>query len=244
MRALLGTVQPASNGLIERAAQAVKDYVTHEHPTWEDLHCLNLASWMGERMGVVLRRLVDAETRAARYRLAWRLAYQRSIARAGAADRASGRLTQAQEALQQSVFTILAYQMTQATIRETTLREAARTVRQKHSTMPHEARERIGDGVLLAALVLDEAADLAADATPDTDAAPLRTALQARIDDVLTKAAGTGTMPSLDFPAVRQYLAVTIVAGLLGEKDTRDGSQPPAGASTPTTSPRGPDGSA
>jgi hypothetical protein len=231
--AQLGKVQPATTGLLQQMAETVQARVVHEHPKWEDLYCLNLTSWLGERVAPVLRRLVDAESRAGRYRIAWKLAHQRAIARGSAADRASGRLAQAQEALQQCVITILAYQMSHAQIRESTLREAVRTVRQKHQSMPQQTRERIGEGVLLAALVLDDAADCVADTTPDTDAAPLEAVLKAHIYDVLATAADTGTVPALKLAAVRQHLAATIAAGLLGEKDTRPGSQPAAGGSTP-----------
>lgn len=63
--ALIGDAKPATTGLVQQTAKSVHDRAVHEHPTWEDLYCLNLVSWMGERMGPVLRRLLDAEARVA-----------------------------------------------------------------------------------------------------------------------------------------------------------------------------------
>ncbi|MFD9192931.1 hypothetical protein ACFWCA_32555 [Streptomyces phaeochromogenes] len=60
--ALIGGTKPATTGLVAHLAKAVHDVREHEHPKWEDLYCLNLTSFMGERMGPVLRRLIDAET--------------------------------------------------------------------------------------------------------------------------------------------------------------------------------------
>ncbi|MFH9826764.1 hypothetical protein [Streptomyces bobili] len=60
---LIGEAKPATAGLVASLAKAVHDVRVHEHPTWEDLYCLNLTSFMGERMGPVLRRLLDAEAR-------------------------------------------------------------------------------------------------------------------------------------------------------------------------------------
>jgi hypothetical protein len=65
---LIGDVKPATARLVEQLAQSIRDRREHEHPTWEDLYCLNLTSWMGERMGPVLRRLLDAEERVERRR--------------------------------------------------------------------------------------------------------------------------------------------------------------------------------
>ncbi|MFH9014009.1 hypothetical protein ACH4C6_21840 [Streptomyces sp. NPDC017943] len=62
---LIGDARPATARLVQHMAQAVHDRATHEHPAWEDLYCLNLVSWLGERMAPVLRRLVDAEARVA-----------------------------------------------------------------------------------------------------------------------------------------------------------------------------------
>lgn len=63
--ALIGDAKPATPGLVQHMAKAVHDRAAHEHPTWEDLYCLNLVSWLGERMAPVLRRLLDAETQVA-----------------------------------------------------------------------------------------------------------------------------------------------------------------------------------
>ncbi|MBQ0947687.1 hypothetical protein [Streptomyces sp. RK76] len=65
---LIGDAKPATARLVEQLAKSVRDRREHEHPTWEDLYCLNLVSWMGERMGPVLRRLLDAEDRIERRR--------------------------------------------------------------------------------------------------------------------------------------------------------------------------------
>ena len=62
---LIGDAKPATDRLVEHLAESVRDRREHEHPTWEDLFCLNLVSWAGERMGPVLRRLLDAEARVA-----------------------------------------------------------------------------------------------------------------------------------------------------------------------------------
>ncbi|MEV0691818.1 hypothetical protein [Streptomyces sp. NPDC050388] len=61
----LGDAKPATTSLIASLAKTVRDVRDHEHPTWEDLYCLNLVSYMGERMAPVLRRLLDTEARVA-----------------------------------------------------------------------------------------------------------------------------------------------------------------------------------
>jgi hypothetical protein len=109
--AQLGGARPASAGLVASLATAVRDVREHEHPKWEDLYCLNLTSYMGERMGPVLRRLLDAEARAERYRIAWGTARTRAISTGGAADRYAARARDAQEALQHMLFTVIAGQM-------------------------------------------------------------------------------------------------------------------------------------
>lgn len=63
--ALIGNAQPARNSLLTSLGESIRDRREHEHPTWEDLFCLNLVSYMGERMAPVLRRLLDAEARVA-----------------------------------------------------------------------------------------------------------------------------------------------------------------------------------
>lgn len=59
IRAHLGDSKPATDGLLIALAQSVRNRREHAHPTWEDLFCMNLDAWSGERMGVVLRRLAD-----------------------------------------------------------------------------------------------------------------------------------------------------------------------------------------
>ncbi|MFE7128908.1 hypothetical protein [Streptomyces sp. NPDC057617] len=57
----LGDAKPAQDGLLVSFGKAIADRRDHEHPKWEDLFCLNLSSYMGERAAPVLRRLLDAE---------------------------------------------------------------------------------------------------------------------------------------------------------------------------------------
>ncbi|MFH9610478.1 hypothetical protein [Streptomyces sp. NPDC017448] len=64
----IGDVQPATDALIGSFAKSVADIRNHEHPTWEDLYCMNLSSWMGERIAPVLKRLLDTETENVRLR--------------------------------------------------------------------------------------------------------------------------------------------------------------------------------
>ncbi|MFF8467948.1 hypothetical protein [Streptomyces griseus] len=64
----IGDVQPATDRLIGSFAESVANVRNHEHPSWEDLYCMNLTSYMGERMAPVLKRLLDAETENARLR--------------------------------------------------------------------------------------------------------------------------------------------------------------------------------
>jgi hypothetical protein len=61
--ALLGHAKPATNGLITTFVEATANVRKHEHPEHEDFYCLNLTSYMGERVAPVLRRLLDAEAR-------------------------------------------------------------------------------------------------------------------------------------------------------------------------------------
>ncbi|WP_097922058.1 hypothetical protein [Streptomyces sp. wa1063] len=62
----IGNVQPATDALIGSFAESVANVRNHEHPAWEDLYCMNLTSYMGERMAPVLKRLLDTETENAR----------------------------------------------------------------------------------------------------------------------------------------------------------------------------------
>lgn len=65
----LGNAQPATDDMIASLATSVANVKNHEHPTWEDLYCYNLTSYMGERMATVLRRLLNAETELTRLRV-------------------------------------------------------------------------------------------------------------------------------------------------------------------------------
>ncbi|MFM9675821.1 hypothetical protein [Streptomyces brasiliscabiei] len=54
--------KPAETGLVLLLGESIRDVREHDHTTQrEDLFCLNLASFMGERMGPALRRLLDLE---------------------------------------------------------------------------------------------------------------------------------------------------------------------------------------
>ncbi|MFJ8054906.1 hypothetical protein [Streptomyces sp. NPDC096142] len=57
----IGDARPATPGLLVAFGKSVRDRHEHEHPKWEDLFCMNLSSYMGERMAPVLRRLLDLE---------------------------------------------------------------------------------------------------------------------------------------------------------------------------------------
>jgi hypothetical protein len=63
----LDAIRPATDLLIAQLRETLGEIQSHEHPKrGEDFYCLNLVSWLGERMGPVLRRLADeqAETRS------------------------------------------------------------------------------------------------------------------------------------------------------------------------------------
>lgn len=62
----IGDVQPATDALIGSFAESVAKVRNHEHPSWEDLYCMNLTSYMGERVAPVLRRLLEAENEIVR----------------------------------------------------------------------------------------------------------------------------------------------------------------------------------
>jgi hypothetical protein len=108
---LIGDAQPASSELVVSFGESVRDRSEHEHPQWEDFYCLNLSSYMGERMAPMLRRLLDAESRADRYRIAWAMARTRAISTSGAADRYAARAREGQEALQHMLFAVIAAQL-------------------------------------------------------------------------------------------------------------------------------------
>ncbi|MET9303221.1 hypothetical protein ABZX66_28260 [Micromonospora aurantiaca] len=65
----LSDTRPATDLMIGHLRETLGERLAHEHPRegqGPDLFCLNLTSYMGERMGPVLRRLADeqAETKA------------------------------------------------------------------------------------------------------------------------------------------------------------------------------------
>lgn len=64
----IGDVKPATDGLLEQLARSVADIRDHDHPKHEDVYCMNLTSWSGERTAPVLRRLIDAEAEIKRLR--------------------------------------------------------------------------------------------------------------------------------------------------------------------------------
>jgi hypothetical protein len=69
IRAHLGDAKPATSGLLADLAQSITDRKAHDHPKHnEDFFCENLSGWAGDRMPVVLRRLIDAEAEADRLR--------------------------------------------------------------------------------------------------------------------------------------------------------------------------------
>ncbi|MER5987998.1 hypothetical protein [Streptomyces sp. NPDC001787] len=64
---LLGAAKPAQHTLVEVLADSVRDCAQHDHASQrEDWYCLNLRSFCGERMGPVLRRLLEAEAEVER----------------------------------------------------------------------------------------------------------------------------------------------------------------------------------
>jgi hypothetical protein len=65
---LIGDVKAANAKLLNAFGESVRDCREHEHPKSEDFHCLNLTAWMGERAGLVLRRLLDVEAENGRLR--------------------------------------------------------------------------------------------------------------------------------------------------------------------------------
>ncbi|QCX81118.1 hypothetical protein C9F11_37675 [Streptomyces sp. YIM 121038] len=58
---ILAGTAPATAGLVVAVAEVLRDCWGHEHPKQEDIFCGNLYGWMGERVGPVLRRLLDVE---------------------------------------------------------------------------------------------------------------------------------------------------------------------------------------
>ncbi|MEU1761201.1 hypothetical protein [Micromonospora sp. NPDC005652] len=65
----LSDVRPATDLLIAQIRDTVGEIRAHEHPQCgEDFYCLNLVSWLGERMGPVLRRLADEQAETSKWR--------------------------------------------------------------------------------------------------------------------------------------------------------------------------------
>lgn len=61
--------RPATDLLLGDLADCVQKVRHHEHPSrGEDLYCLNLTSYMGERMGAVLKRLDDERAEVRRWK--------------------------------------------------------------------------------------------------------------------------------------------------------------------------------
>lgn len=66
---MVGDARPARVGLLLELGASVRDRLAHDHGSQrEDWYCMNLAAYMGERMGPVLRRLLNSEAEAARLR--------------------------------------------------------------------------------------------------------------------------------------------------------------------------------
>ncbi|MFE3578770.1 hypothetical protein [Streptomyces vinaceus] len=62
---MIGDVQPARVTVLLSLGEAVRDQREHDHSQREDWYCTNLVAFMGERMGPVLRRLLNSEAKAA-----------------------------------------------------------------------------------------------------------------------------------------------------------------------------------
>jgi hypothetical protein len=158
---LIGDAQPATSALLVSFGESVRDRRDHEHPQWEDFYCLNLSSYMGERMAPVLRRLLDAESRAERYRIAWGMARTRAISTGGAADRYAARAREGQEALQHMLFAVIASQLGRkaaldeaAELRaKVTELESARLAPDAEQGLYTSLRDQLGEALIAAAAV-------------------------------------------------------------------------------------------
>jgi hypothetical protein len=60
--------RPATDLLLGDLATCVAQVREHEHPRGEDLYCLNLTSYMGERMAAVLQRLSDEQAEVRKWK--------------------------------------------------------------------------------------------------------------------------------------------------------------------------------
>ncbi|GAQ64104.1 hypothetical protein [Streptomyces scabiei] len=202
---LIGDAQPATTELLVSFGESIRDRRDHEHPQWEDFYCLNLSSYMGERMAPVLRRLLDAESRAERYRTAWGMARTRAISTGGAADRYAARAREGQEALQHMLFAVIAAQLARkaATDEAVGLRnrvaelEAAERARvrreQRVALVAGIERAEMSDNVAdyaQAAELRSELAELEAEA--EADASPIPSA--AELEHLRNRIAGLETI--------------------------------------------------
>lgn len=66
--AQLGDADPATDALLGAVGDSIAGMRQHAHPRRDDSYCENLAQWVGEHEGPVLRRLLDAEAEADRLR--------------------------------------------------------------------------------------------------------------------------------------------------------------------------------
>lgn len=108
----IGDAKAARTSLVMSFGTAVRDRRIHNHLR-EDWFCLNLAAYIGERTGPMLRRLLDTEADARRNRIAWQRARTRALALASAADRYATRSRDLQAALQEAVFACVGLQIEQ-----------------------------------------------------------------------------------------------------------------------------------
>jgi hypothetical protein len=68
---VLGDTKPAQDGLLAQLAESARDYRAYREGRTEgtnSFYGLNLSAFMGERMGPVLRRLLDAEAEVEKLR--------------------------------------------------------------------------------------------------------------------------------------------------------------------------------
>jgi hypothetical protein len=141
IRAQLGDGRPAADDLLVAVAEQIRACREHDHasagPDW-DWFCLNASGWLGDKVPAVLRRLLDAEAHAARYRVAWGMARTRARSAMSGADRYAARSRELQTALQECVFALLGMQME---------RDAARAEVERLRAERHETNEALDDAV-------------------------------------------------------------------------------------------------
>jgi hypothetical protein len=61
---LLDGIHPMQELMLFQVAETVEKVREHDHPEHEDWACMNWVAWMGERMGFVLKRLLDEAAEA------------------------------------------------------------------------------------------------------------------------------------------------------------------------------------